>query len=244
MQEFKSIVTSFGLAKSILNIETPEGYAPSHAHKDYHPLLTKLNQHSDILGMAVTQIERYMKHVRGVITEGQENARAAVFLSKYSHQKTLESMLHFIDFCVTRARHCQNITLGEDMLQRLWEFMVKGANHQADAEIFLSWLQTAHEVSHYTTVPLISGAERKFLFNHVLASHMADPGVSMTFFQCFHKFFKDINREEFNIEVTQPSKYYSSYSYKPRQDVQPTITVLRHDSLIGLDSLWSIAFVA
>ena len=104
MQEFKSIVTSFGLAKSILNIETPEGYAPSHAHKDYHPLLTKLNQHSDILGMAVTQIERYMKHVRGVITEGQENARAAVFLSKYSHQKTLESMLHFIDFCVTRAR--------------------------------------------------------------------------------------------------------------------------------------------
>ncbi len=249
VQEFKSVVTSFGLAKTVLSIETPEGYAPSHSMKDYHPLLTSLNGLTKVLRLGVASIERYMGHVRNTMQEGQANPRGAIFMSKYTHQRTLESMFHFIDFCVTRARHCQNLTLGEDLLQKLWDIMMRGANQECDAEIFLTWLQTSHEVTQFTQVPLISQVERKFLFNSVLCSeeHMRDPHISMVFFQCFNKFFKDINREEYNIEIVNPPKAYSSYSYnynKPKQEQQPTITVSKFDNLIGLDSLWGIAFVA
>lgn len=48
VQESKSIVTSFGLAKAVLTIETPEGYAPS-SSKDFHPLLTRLNSSTPLL---------------------------------------------------------------------------------------------------------------------------------------------------------------------------------------------------
>lgn len=81
-----------------------------------------------------------MQFVRGAMQEKQTDPRNVVYLSKYTHQRTLESMLHFIDFCVTRSRHQQKITLGEELLSRLWNIMIKGANHECDAEIFLSWL--------------------------------------------------------------------------------------------------------
>ena len=52
IQDSKSIVTSFGLAKAVLTIETPEGYAPS-SSKDFHPLLTQLNSMTGMLPLAV-----------------------------------------------------------------------------------------------------------------------------------------------------------------------------------------------
>ena len=247
VQESKSIVTSFGLAKAVLTIETPEGYAPS-SSKDFHPLLTRLNSSTPLLQLSVAQIDKYMQFVRGAVQDKQTNPRNVIFLSKYCHQKTLESMLHFIDFCVTRARHCQKITLGEELLQRLWDIMIKGANHECDAEIFLSWLQTSNEVSLYTTENVLNPKERKFLFNNVLCSeeHLHNPQISLVFFKCFDKFFKDINKEEYNIEIHQPSKSYSSSYYgRPKQEEKaPTITVNKYSNLIGIDSLWGIAFVA
>lgn len=55
--------------------------------------------------------------------------------------------------------------------------MIKGANHECDAEIFLSWLQTSNEVSLYTTENVLNPKERKFLFNNVLCSeeHLHNP---------------------------------------------------------------------
>ena len=247
VQESKSLVTSFGLAKAVLTIETPEGYAPT-GSKDFHPLLTKLTKSSNLLLLSVEQIDKYMQFVRSAVQDKQTDPRNVVFLSKYSHQRTLESMLHFIDFCVTRSRHQQKITLGEELVQTLWDIMLKGANHECDAEIFLSWLQTSNEVSLYTTENVLSSKERKFLFNKVLCTeeNLHNPQISLVFFKCFDKFFKDINKEEYNIDIQQPSKSYSSsyYNRQKQEDKQPTINVIKFSNLIGLDSLWAIAFHA
>lgn len=126
-----------------------------------------------------------MKHKLKALHEKNkvpENVDEFVFVGSYTHSKTLEALLDFIEYVVIQSQNDSVkaddfVSIGIKNIQTLWHLFVSGPNFNSDQNFFLGWVnkqrlqQVRNQQQYYSGNQLVTSEqqiftedEKKFLF--------------------------------------------------------------------------------
>jgi hypothetical protein len=136
-----SLITSINLSTTILSQFSSEAssYASDEDKELLLPnLLQILDKELQIKNTVLRAIETYHHTVKEIVKtmsdEGKklpENPGKHVFLSTYSHEETLKSLLDFVAYIIVQSRSPQ-VAFGEEGIKMLWELFVQHPNFEVD----------------------------------------------------------------------------------------------------------------
>ena len=74
-----------------------------------------------------------------------DNVDEFIFAGSYTHAKTLESLLEFIEYLVLQSQNDSTkpnefVSIGVANIENLWSLFVSGPNFNSDQNMFLAWI--------------------------------------------------------------------------------------------------------
>lgn len=204
-------------------------------------------------------IESYYDEVKKALKElvrknkaPSENFGEQTFAGRQPHQATIQKVLELLEYIVIGSRH--QVLLRAENIEKLWMQFVQQPTFIDDQATFLSFVNKrryirvpltrteteqirAEYIRNQLEVPstrrqevsLFSAAEQKHLFTQILCNktYRDYRKIPTGEARCFHALFKAINRDEGSLE-----QYRNGFE------------VTDFAKLLGMDSLWEIAFEA
>jgi hypothetical protein len=197
-----------------------------------------------------------------------ENISKATFEGNTVHSDYLDKLLEFIEFVSIHT--LAEIEVGKENIEKLWNIFVDRSSIEYDKNLFFKWLHKEKFYGHkkfsekkkenslesYDIPSSISGQmeapqkfgkgsfvqtlnnrriftseEREYLFTQILCNshHVDKKEISYNCFKSFEKYFVYENRENSYINW---KKHSSS--------TKGIYTVIKFESIIGMDTLWEI----
>jgi hypothetical protein len=196
------VISSIDISTAILgqfNAEFCYGNSSAEDELLLPHLLGELNKELNLVEIVLKAVEAYHQHVKKCVKELQNNGKGLpenvgkhAFLSSYSHEQTLKTLLEFAAYIVIQGKSKEH-TIGEAGIKLLWDIFVKNANFEIDQEIFLKWIYTDSS----QTNDVFSDDEKKFFFFQIWCNPEYINYQTATALQvkCFHYFFVVVNNQ-------------------------------------------------
>lgn len=144
-----------------------------------------------------------------------------IFYGRSAHKEVVEKLLDFIQFVIigsdyTVSVKCQNIDI-------LWKIFVHQPNFTQDQTLFLQFINQKRKSYNRGEVTIFTPQEQKHLFCQILCnnSYVDYQRMSSGLAKCFHTYFKYINRDQGNLDISRKK-----------------VEVIDFEQLLGMDSLW------
>jgi len=208
-----------------------------------------LQERLGLMDVVIENVSHYHTQVKQKLKTLEEKSKVPdnvdefIFAGSYTHAKTLESLLEFIEYLVLQSQNDSTkpnefVSIGVANIENLWSLFVSGPNFNSDQNMFLAWINKqrlqqvqSQQNNYYQLVTkeqnIFTEEEKKFLFTNILCNPADVRNMPVSLVKVFYKYFKSINKAENNLNA-----------------LKKKMKILRFDQLLGMDTLWSIALHA
>eukprot|EP01022_Parablepharisma_sp_SALTPOND_P000568 TRINITY_DN102_c1_g2_i1.p1 TRINITY_DN102_c1_g2~~TRINITY_DN102_c1_g2_i1.p1 ORF type:complete len:1279 (+),score=158.36 TRINITY_DN102_c1_g2_i1:13122-16958(+) len=180
----------------------------------------------NLVTIILDDCEYYEKVVREKV--GSKDVKSdigeKVFVGKYNHLTNLEARFKFLEQVL--AVGPEDLKMGKENLNRMWELFVENSYLEFDTKVFLGWISAEKETTTgVQPIPIFKPDENLWLFDMISKARtkMADT-YGYLYFRCFAKHFKLVNQQAHSIALSKSKVFVRDYT-----------------RLIGIDPLWENA---
>ncbi len=223
LKTHKSVKQSLSLARYILLVIN--AYKISPQASPIPKLLSKLNKAMNLVGLILDDFSFYLGLARAKIVPAaqltDEEMSEQVFAGKYGHLQNLEIRFKFLEMVLSQGG--EEICIGKDGLQRLWNMFVTESAVEFDMRQFFRWISAEKESgTNLLPVSVFTAEENLALFDIVCKAREPLSGrLGLAYYKCFSKHFKLVNLQAGAILV-----------------IKTKFNVKDYEKLKGLDQLW------
>lgn len=183
----------------------------------------------DLIISSVTGYDQQVKEAVKVITRKNkapiEKIEDYIFYGRSAHKEVVEKLLDFIQFVIIGSDY--TVSLKSQNIDILWKIFVHQPNFTQDQTQFLQFINQKRKSHNRGEVTIFTPQEQKHLFCQILCnnSYVDYQNMSSGLAKCFHTYFRYINRDEGNLDISRKK-----------------VEVIDFEQLLGMDSLWQICF--
>ena len=183
----------------------------------------------DLIISSVTGYDQQVKEAVKVITRKNkapiEKIEDYIFYGRSAHKEVVEKLLDFIQFVIIGSDY--TVSLKSQNIDILWKIFVHQPNFTQDQTQFLLFINQKRKSHNRGEVTIFTPQEQKHLFCQILCnnSYVDYQNMSSGLAKCFHTYFRYINRDEGNLDISRKK-----------------VEVIDFEQLLGMDSLWQICF--
>lgn len=225
LREGKSVIQCLRVAKTIINMYPAPKPVAQRVATDFswEDLIAATETRYGLLSLFVADLKRYNAVTRKQLAEYKgDSVKDPVLVGRYPHSLQVDARLDFLQYIITRSP----LLVSGDAVHVLWDAFVTTPVVTEDKDRLLEWLTAAVD-ERPRHQPVFADDTAKTVFVNYLcdAKHLDYTALSKKGYECFETYFCFINYMEASLN-TQSRRY---------------IAVTEFASLIGIDSLWSMA---
>lgn len=185
-------------------------------------MMKKLSNDYQLIELIINSCIYYSRIVYSKIDmkNNQDDIGNNIFIGKYSHAINLEIRFKFLEFIIKRGP--DNLELGNENIQKLWDLFVTLGKSEFDTKSFFKWISSETEPgTNAIAGQMLRKSEREFLLKLICSSkEKLANNLGLLYYKCFASQFAKINITAGNLS--------NSFG---------KILVKNYD-LIGLDAIW------